>query len=495
LTLLGVAVSGGLLAVAVVRLDWSRVLGALGDARLLPWVPAAVAAYLAGHGLRGVRCRLLLRDAGVSLATATNMVVVGYAVNNILPARAGELARAGMITDRTGLPFASALTVTFVERLLDGLAIIGLLFVGALSTRLPQWLSWTVWPVLGVFAVATVVVALLVAYPDVFRAFTARLSARFGPRLQGRLVRLVAQITTGVAVLGQPGVALRLSALSAAIWLCESGMFLALLPALGLPASLSWAFVVMGVTNLGVLAPSTPGFVGTFHFFVITALHALGVAEEPAAAYAVVVHATFYVPITIWGLGALMVYGVEFARLRTLSRVAHQLPPVGAADDLRGATAGAALVVETLPAIGARPPRRGTLLEVMVRAFMVSGADRLERLPPAQREQVTSDVVAFVAGQVAALPNRLRMLFRVGVIGFGVAVRLRHPRGLAALPPARQAAVVQAWAFGRWAQPRKLFRLIRSTTLLAFYDHPLIAGGMAAGPDVMSVGLPHRVSS
>ena len=485
LTLLGVAISAGLLVWAAIRLDWQAVAAALAGSQLLPWVPLAVASYLAGHLLRGVRCRLLLADSGLSVATASNLVVIGYAVNNILPARAGELARAAMITDRTGLPFPAALTVAVVERLLDGLAIVLLLLLGVFAVLtgdppaagLPSWMQHTLWIAIGVFGTGTGVVALLVWFPDVFRALAARFSARMQTRTQALLVRFTAQITAAVSVLARPHMTLRLGILSLAIWLLEAGMFLAVLPALGLRGELGWALMAMGVTNLGLLVPSTPGFVGPFHFFCMQTMIALGIAPAASFAYAVMVHATFYVPITIWGLLALFVYGVEFARLRTITRAASRLPPVSSASQLE--------VVETVSAISL-PARPARLLESVIGAFLFPASDLLSRLPEPERRVVTGDVMTFVSGQIQALPNRLRLLFRLGLTLFGLAVRLRHPLGLHALPAERRARIVEAWAFGRWSAPRKLFRLVRSTALLAFYDHPAVAALLDGSPTAQS---------
>jgi glycosyltransferase 2 family protein len=470
MTALAVGLSVALLLLAVSRLDWAEVQSALARSRLYPWVPIAVASYLAGHLLRGVRCRLLLGREALTRLTATNIVVVGYAVNNLLPARAGELARTAMITERTGRPVAEALTVTLVERLLDGLAIVGLLFFTTLLVPLPAgWMRTSAWAAMVLFAGGFLGVAALVVFPDVFRTLASRLGARLGSGNQ-RLVRLVTQVIAGVAALRDFRTAVHIAGLSAAIWLFEAGMFLALLPALQLPAAPSTALLAMAVTNLGLLLPSTPGFIGPFHFFCMQTIVALGGPPAPAFAYAVLVHATFFVPITIWGVAALLAYGVEFATLRSLTRAASRAVPAPGAGV--AAPAGAVLL-ETLPATGlASWAGRSRLLAVVVRAFLLSTGDAWTALSAELREKVAADVVAFVQGQINVLPNRLRLLFYVGLRGFALLVRLRHPRGFARLPPERQVQVLESWAFGRWSVVRKLFRLLRSTAFLAFFDHP-----------------------
>ncbi|MEM1008044.1 MAG: lysylphosphatidylglycerol synthase transmembrane domain-containing protein, partial [Myxococcota bacterium] len=101
---------------------------------------------------------------------------------------------------------------------------------------------------------------------------------------------------------------------SVLIWLVEGAMFLALLPAFGLSASLVMAYIAMSMTNLGSLVPAGPGNLGTFHVFCAKALVLFGVPYGSAVGYAVVLHALQYIPLTLLGLVALNLYGF---RLRT----------------------------------------------------------------------------------------------------------------------------------------------------------------------------------
>src|SRR5688572_6303458 len=89
--LLGMASSVLFVFLAVRQLAWGDIARALEQSVLFPWLPLAVTLYLSGHVVRGLRCqRLVSREAQLTLPTATNVVVLGYAVNNVLPARLGE---------------------------------------------------------------------------------------------------------------------------------------------------------------------------------------------------------------------------------------------------------------------------------------------------------------------------------------------------------------------------------------------------------------------
>ena len=47
---------------------------------------------------------------------------------------------------------------------------------------------------------------------------------------------------------------------------------------------------------------------------------------------------------------------------------------------------------------------------------------------------------------------------------------------------------MERWAFGRVSLPRQLFRLLRGPALLAFCDHPLVAGKL------VGQAMPHRLT-
>ena len=58
----------------------------------------------------------------------------------------------------------------------------------------------------------------------------------------------------------------------------------------------------MAVTNLFVLMPAAPGYVGTFDAAVLFAVHRLGATGSTAVAYLVMLRFVLFVPITLVGL-------------------------------------------------------------------------------------------------------------------------------------------------------------------------------------------------
>ncbi len=460
----GLASSVAFTVVALHRLQLADVESAFARAKLFPWLPLAVLSYLAGHVVRGVRCRLLVsREAKLTVPMATNIVVFGYAVNNVLPARLGELARAGMLSDKSGLPFVQSLTVTFLERVLDGLVLLLALVCAGLF--LPETGLVRATLELGgvLFGIATLGVVVAVVAPTWLISVASRVSQMFGATAHRYVVSLVGQTAGGVAYLRRPGDALRILGLSSVVWTLEAGMFLAILPAFGLPANPAVALLALSVTNLGILVPSSPGFIGPFHFFCMKALMSVGVAGAVALSYAVLVHLAFYVPITLWGLLVIGGYGVTLGE--TLSRV-RRAQPLALTDELLAAP----------PAVDPPAPRASAFVRAIVESFV--SADDLG-LDARDHARAVDEVAAFVEGQIESLPARLALLHELGMLGFRFATRLRYVRGFCKLSLATRRAWIARWAYGGVVPARQLFRATRSTSLLAFYEHPLVRAQLA----------------
>jgi uncharacterized protein (TIRG00374 family) len=453
------------LTLAARRLRIEDVAAALAHARLWPWLPLGIASYVLGHVLRGIRLRRLVRrETLLETADATNIVVVGYAVNNILPARLGEVARAWMLMERSGLSFVQTVTITATERLLDALAL--LIWLGVATALLPggplQAVALRI--VVALVIAGLLLLAIGVLFPAQVLGLASRLASRWTPSVQDGVLRRVHAVLNGLTALRGPRSALSVAALTALVWLCEGGLYVALLPAFGLDMRPVHGLFAMATTNIGILVPSTPGFVGPFHFFCSQAMAAIGVAQDVSLAYAVLVHAAFFVPITIWGVGVLAAYGLSVGATLRLSRTAE---PLLSPDTLMRPDIG---IPET-------PPSRFHLA-------LTEAAIPLESaFPPGEeRDRVRHEVATFVAGQLEQLPVRLRVAFALGLLGFRAITRLRYGRGFCDLPVAPRRAWFEAWAYGRWSLGRQLFRAVRSTALLAWYELPAARAALAREP-------------
>ncbi|MCC6763044.1 MAG: hypothetical protein IT293_00130 [Deltaproteobacteria bacterium] len=107
------------------------------------------------------------------------------------------------------------------------------------------------------------------------------------------------------------------------------------------------------------------------------------------------------------------------------------------------------------------------------------------RLDAATRAAVLSDVTAFTASQVGALPDFLRYPYRLVLMAFEWLAVPRYGRPFVALDAERRRAWVDLWAESPLGATRNFVKLVRSCALLAFYDHPALQDALRlqAGQD------------
>jgi uncharacterized protein (TIRG00374 family) len=90
--------------------------------------------------VRTIRWQLILRDLDGHRLPWTPLwhaTTIGYMANNLLPARAGEFARAYVASRQLPVRFSTALASIGVERVFDGLVMLGLMAVAIAAPSFP----------------------------------------------------------------------------------------------------------------------------------------------------------------------------------------------------------------------------------------------------------------------------------------------------------------------------------------------------------------------
>lgn len=481
IVVVGFAVGCVFLYVISRNLAFDKILTAFQNAIWLPWLPLAVLTYIVGMVLRGLRLQLLVKnEAVISTGTASNIVAVGFAVNNILPARLGEFVRAGMLSERTGMPYLLSLTITLLERLLDGLVILLLLVTASLIVpATPEMRNWTALAAL-LFTIALLSVAIITLTPQTAVALASAVTSRLSWKVHTKVVALVTQINRGFGCLRDAQSAILILVSSFAIWLTEAIFFMLVMPCFGLPPGFIRAIITMSVTNLGILIPSTPGHVGTYHFACREALikvcsipgmtpgtmEPIAVDPNVAVSYAVIVHSIYYVTVTVWGVYAMAKYTLE---LGSTAALAWEAKSIRALPDEHAESMS---FITSYPEMSARVEEKVTKFwSGLCECFIPDE----HRLPDSEQFKIVlREASTFTVTELERLPFRLRVIFDIGVNVFKALIVLSTGRFLCHVPLAQRRKLIDAWAFGKISLTRKFMKPIRSLALFYYYDHPAV---------------------
>jgi len=305
--LLGIAISAAFLYIAFRGQDFGEIRDALGQTSLW-WLPVALVLYFAGVGIRAIRWRLLL--APVVPTTARGLlpiVVVGYMANNVLPLRTGEIVRSFLLGRKYGVRKTSALATIAVERIFDGLTMLAFIAFAMIFVTLTSELQHLALVAFILFAGLLIGLFLLTLGGNLVDRMLQLVLGPLPNALSDRVERMMYSFLGGLGILKRRRDLALVAATSLLAWLFEASMYYALAVSFGGSVreviGVAETLLTTGVANMSTLIPGSPGYVGQFELGVKLVVNgALGVPEGLALAYAILVHAALYFPITLLGV-------------------------------------------------------------------------------------------------------------------------------------------------------------------------------------------------
>jgi predicted dehydrogenase/uncharacterized membrane protein YbhN (UPF0104 family) len=296
----------GILAIAgawaVHDVAWQRILSVMSAVNPL-WITVAAAVNLAAIYAMAGRWRAVLRPlaALVTQVEAFKAMIMGFAVSIVVPARAGELARAEWLGRRTGLPRATILGSIVLDHLVNATGMFAGIAVLPLILDLPNWLHSAIGLAVAVFATAVSLVFLLrpkagLPTPD---GVVSPPAGRFGAAVAGFLARA----RLGLAATQDRRALARSLGASLVAWFLEIHVVLFTLWAFDIHLPFGACLLVLMAVNLALIVPfAPPANLGTLELGATLALMEYGVPKEHALAFALVYHLLQVIPIGVGGL-------------------------------------------------------------------------------------------------------------------------------------------------------------------------------------------------
>ena len=110
----------------------------------------------------------------------------------------------------------------------------------------------------------------------------------------------------------------------------------------------------------------------------------------------------------------------------------------------------------------------------VLRAIVTLIAPAYPDLDVATRATVEADVTRYVASQIQRMPRFLRLPYKLAVVTFNWLAVLRYGRPFRHLRADRQLSYLGRWSDAPLGPMRDFVKLIRSSALLVYFDHPLV---------------------
>lgn len=263
-----------------------------------------------------------LKKVGVySLFSST---MIGFMANNVLPVRLGELVRAYSLGTKENISRSATFATIVMERVFDGFSLLLILWLTLLFypfSRSSEKVGELIRKGANLTLIANILIFLILILlelkPEPTLKFFQRLLRLIPGKLSAKAEVILHKFSSGVRIFRDLPRMSWILLWSLILWvgtgLCNYLVFLAFGEYPPLQASL----ILMVIVTLGVVIPSSPGYVGTVHFFTVIALSLFGYGKDISVPFSIVLHASQYLPVTLLGLVYLK---TEHLSLKTLEK-------------------------------------------------------------------------------------------------------------------------------------------------------------------------------
>jgi uncharacterized protein (TIRG00374 family) len=333
---IGILLSVGFLVFAFKGIAFGQVVDTVRRANL-PLLLLSVVVATCTFPLRAIRWRPILDPIAPNLPFASlwSATTIGMMMNNVLPMRGGEVARAYALSRSTPrVPFPAAFASLAVDRVFDAVVVFGLMFFAMLDPVFPSGARVFDRPVSsyalgGVVLIAAVTVAMyaMVLFPARVLSIYEAVALRLAPKLEARGRTAIVSIIDGLSVLRTPGRFALVLGWTVAHWLCNALAFWIAFHAFGIVVPFSAALFLQGLIAAGVAVPQAPGYFGVFEAFGQIGLGLYGVPKDAALAWAISFHTLSYIPITLIGAWYFVRAGLSMGDLGGAKRAAIEEGP------------------------------------------------------------------------------------------------------------------------------------------------------------------------
>ncbi|MGB0175860.1 MAG: lysylphosphatidylglycerol synthase transmembrane domain-containing protein [Owenweeksia sp.] len=234
--------------------------------------------YMLSHILRAGRWMLML-GGKVKMITSLKAILLGFAGNNVLPARGGELVRMQYFSRQTQSSRVTVLSSILFEKILDGLILIGILWVSIFFNRELFDDNATI---RSVAVTASLIFFLGFAFLIILRNYHAKVMYFLKNKVGEdkpfvlKLESILDRIFEAVHFVRFNRATALVFVYSLLIWMVEGAVF--------------------------IMIPSSPGYIGVFQGLIVFALSVLGVVGEQSVSAAILIHASQFLPVTLIGL-------------------------------------------------------------------------------------------------------------------------------------------------------------------------------------------------
>ncbi|MBN1850964.1 MAG: flippase-like domain-containing protein [Deltaproteobacteria bacterium] len=316
------------LYLALRQVDLANIWAKISSAHFL-FLCIATLSLLLQYLIRGWRWHIFLEPVQkTAFSSRFVSILIGFAANCVLPARLGEIIRANYLGNRERISGSAIFGTVVVERLFDGLTLLLVLLIALWTVPFSEEalsISGISFRSVGfsVFFAYVLVILFLVGFKykaDMFLSVLDKILFFFSSRLRIKLLNMIRNFGLGLVPAKNIRGWILAIFYSCLLWSVSLLQIQLVALSIGIEVPFTASFLILALASFGVMIPSAPGFIGTFHFWVQMGFVLYGISKEAALSAAILYHAIFFFPTLLLGL-------ISFIFLQTPIRELSKGPP------------------------------------------------------------------------------------------------------------------------------------------------------------------------
>lgn len=294
---IGLAISIGAAIMIIRQVDltvvWQNVIG-LSSSTLI----VLILIYMVNMITRAIRWKLIIQHRyKEKVSRVFDALAYGYMINQILPAKIGEVARAEYLSRKSKNSRSYILGTIAVERIFDLMVIFMFLGVSVLFSKTIQDIFNSKW--ISIILIVAGLLGIIIFLRNFY--WLKKLTVILPEKLRIFIDRIVDNVAQSFEVFNSFKQVLIILWMSFGIWLLTSLMFFLIIRDIGIDIPGYAYFFIVSAGTFGMIIPSTSANVGVYHAVAMGALLVFMVPKEQALSFAIIAHSFDFFPALFLG--------------------------------------------------------------------------------------------------------------------------------------------------------------------------------------------------
>jgi len=271
----------------------------------LSWIFITVLLTFISYILRSLRWNYFFNKHYLTKYQAISTLFIGFMMNNIIPARGGELIRAHICSKIIKKSRTITIASIFSERICDGVTL-SIIFLSVFLFFGFENVSKELIYVAILFSLALIFVFIILA----FRQFIINLYNKFNVdnKYINYIFEKIMEIVDGLKPLKTKNKIFFIILFSFFIWISELLAFYSIMYAFNVIPSLNIAVMFLIAVNFSSLIPAAPGAWGVIEAIVPSILVPFGIAYSKGLSMTITQHLIQYLVVCIPGIIFFIIY-------------------------------------------------------------------------------------------------------------------------------------------------------------------------------------------